>query len=210
MFSNLRIWWAGWRQDYEGWWVRARRQGDSQDLLNQLKISGFIEEGCICINNKADCLRLDNLAAEREEEFDLADEVHFASTRVGKAADYQDRLSPRFSPRFRGSFWRHLKRQTEYVSMGVGTLQVSGADHKSMDDQLVMIYIGLDGQIWVRPLREFLDGRFVCINGNPIVKYGLVDTGSFAENTSVTDGGSPAPSESPTQEPGAPLPPASA
>jgi hypothetical protein len=196
MFSNLRIWWAGWRRDYEHWWVRARRQGDSQDLLNQLKISGFVDEACICISSKADCLRLDNLAADREEEQDVSDEVLFASTRVGKASDYQDQLSPRF----RGSFWRHLKRQTEYVSMGVGTLQVSGADHKNMDDQPVMIYIGLDSQIWVRPLTEFLDGRFVCINGDPIVKYGLVGAGGYAENNSAIDGGSPATTESPTQE----------
>lgn len=206
MFSNLRIWWAGWRQDYEGWWVRARRQGDSEDILYSLDVEGYLGEFCVTVRDKSKLLKIDDLAGSYEDDLTKYQQAEFASRRVKKAVSLQDKLSPRF----RGSFWRHLERQSEYVSMGVGILQVSGAEHKSMDEELVMIYIGLDDQIWVRPLREFLDGRFVCINGDPIVKYGLVGAGDYAENSSPTEGGSPAPSESPTKEPGVSIPPASA
>lgn len=54
--------------------------------------------------------------------------------------------------------WRHLKTGNEYVVLGVGmieaTLTAAVLYRRAVGDPLV----------WVRPLAEFLDGRFVEID----------------------------------------------
>ncbi len=55
--------------------------------------------------------------------------------------------------------WKHKKRGTLYKEIGLGTLQASCRDLIE-DDCKVMIYQGEDGQLWVREITEFNDGRF--------------------------------------------------
>jgi hypothetical protein len=61
--------------------------------------------------------------------------------------------------------WRHKKRGTSYSEIGRAGLQA--ADPGGLDDNDVMIvYRGDDGQLWVRPEYEFLDGRFERIDND--------------------------------------------
>jgi len=58
-----------------------------------------------------------------------------------------------------GQTWRHKKRGTNYEILSVtATLQVQNS---ILDMSSVVIYVSRpEGQIWVRPIAEFLDGRF--------------------------------------------------
>jgi len=69
--------------------------------------------------------------------------------------------------------WRHVKRGSTYTEMGRGKIQ-SGhwrdpdvdADYDSqrVDMREVVIYrADKDGSLWVRPVEEFDDGRFVRV-----------------------------------------------
>lgn len=51
--------------------------------------------------------------------------------------------------------WRHVKRGTIYTEVGRGKAQT---DTMISDDDAVVIYIGSDGQYWVRPPHEFETG----------------------------------------------------
>ena len=55
--------------------------------------------------------------------------------------------------------WRHKKRRTIYEEIGRAKLQASDVGGFS-DHQLMVVYRGEDGQLWVRPEDEFEDGRF--------------------------------------------------
>ena len=60
-----------------------------------------------------------------------------------------------------GERYRHLKRGSTYVKMGVGELQAASP---VVEGVAVVIYRSeKDGRLWVRPEEEFNDGRFVKI-----------------------------------------------
>lgn len=54
-----------------------------------------------------------------------------------------------------GSKWLHLKSKHTYEVIAVGCLESSLTT--------VVVYKGSEGLVWVRPITEFLDGRFVAI-----------------------------------------------
>jgi hypothetical protein len=58
---------------------------------------------------------------------------------------------------------RHVKTGHEVFELGVSQLKTA----QPVDEgELVMVYLGSDGQLWTRPAAEFGDGRFVEINAD--------------------------------------------
>ena len=53
---RLLIWFYGWRQDLDGWWVRARRETDPWKLPSHV---GFVEEACVAVRTPRDAYNLD-------------------------------------------------------------------------------------------------------------------------------------------------------
>lgn len=79
-------------------------------------------------------------------------------------------VKPEDMPRKRR--WRHVKRGSIYTEIGRGKMQAAGwsrvwrvgdqTDGESVDMADVVIYQSeADGSVWVRPVAEFEDGRFV-------------------------------------------------
>lgn len=52
---------------------------------------------------------------------------------------------------------RHIKRGTEYRLIATGRLQT---EESCEDMRNVAVYLAHDGRYWVRPVSEFIDGRF--------------------------------------------------
>ena len=52
--------------------------------------------------------------------------------------------------------WRHVKRGTVYAEIGCAELQGSATE-----GDLLVVYLGDDGNLWARSYTEFHDGRFV-------------------------------------------------
>jgi len=52
---------------------------------------------------------------------------------------------------------RHVKRGSEYMVIGHGKIQT---DKPLSDYHEVIVYVGENGSLWVRPVSEFMDGRF--------------------------------------------------
>jgi hypothetical protein len=62
--------------------------------------------------------------------------------------------SPKRPPKY-----RHKKRGGSYRL--VGTAQVQAPDDAPLTDfEVVQVYVGEDGEMWVRRVSEFFDGRF--------------------------------------------------
>ena len=58
--------------------------------------------------------------------------------------------------------WRHVKRGTTYRVL-FEAAKVSSID-AMLDDMTMVVYQGeADGLVWVRPAREFFDGRFEAL-----------------------------------------------
>jgi|SoimicMinimDraft_4_1059732.scaffolds.fasta_scaffold09424_2 hypothetical protein len=58
-----------------------------------------------------------------------------------------------------GERWRHKRSDRVYLVLHIGTLQTSAAP--DLDDELCVVYQNeTHYAIWVRPLDEFMDGRF--------------------------------------------------
>jgi hypothetical protein len=57
--------------------------------------------------------------------------------------------------------FRHVKRQTTYVEIGRGEVQ---SDSTITEGDILVIYVGTDGKLWLRPANEFDDGRFDLID----------------------------------------------
>ncbi len=55
-----------------------------------------------------------------------------------------------------GSRWRHVKRGTTYAVVDTGIIEATMTT-------CVIYKADADGTTWVRPLSEFVDGRFVEI-----------------------------------------------
>lgn len=51
-----------------------------------------------------------------------------------------------------GGYFRHIKSGGDYLVLAHGKLEADGLH--------VAVYVGTDGQVWVRDKAEFLDGRF--------------------------------------------------
>ena len=59
MIARVQNWLNGWRQDMDGWWVRARRATDPD--LNSLNLAeiGFVEEASIAVRTPSDARTID-------------------------------------------------------------------------------------------------------------------------------------------------------
>ena len=82
-----------------------------------------------------------------------------------------------------GDLWRHVKRGSVYVVVNIVTMQSSA--HRGVDMAEAVLYRAGDGRLWVRPLEEFLDGRFVYVGADdldvggwrPVMDVGLPASG---------------------------------
>jgi hypothetical protein len=63
--------------------------------------------------------------------------------------------------------WHHISRNSDYKALGVASVQ---AGVPIVEGDSVMVYVGEDGKLWVRPEYEFNDGRFQKIV--KVVGYG--------------------------------------
>lgn len=61
-----------------------------------------------------------------------------------------------------GRIYKHKKRGSEYACVGIAYVQCS--TEPITEDDAVMVYIGENGCLYVRKLREFYDGRFEAVN----------------------------------------------
>jgi hypothetical protein len=67
-------------------------------------------------------------------------------------------------PRTKSSeIYRHRRRGTLYAVVGRAVLQTN---RPLSDDQEVVVYKGVDGHLWARPIDEFYDGRFQRAEGS--------------------------------------------
>jgi hypothetical protein len=83
----------------------------------------------------------------------------------------------------RGRIYRHKKRGSLYRVLEIGNMQCASPEH---DEALMIVYEGLDGCVWVRPLAEFQDGRFEQV---PIERFAHRDRdASLAENAKRSSG----------------------
>lgn len=57
--------------------------------------------------------------------------------------------------------WRHKKRGTFYVHLGVAKLQTT---NPIQEGEELVVYRDEDGKLWARPQSEFNDGRFEHIS----------------------------------------------
>lgn len=73
---------------------------------------------------------------------------------------------------------RHVKRGTEYQLVGIGKVQAEdwytskNENIRTVDMREVAIYCGDDGQLWVRPIEDFNDGRFEVLPATPTSEAG--------------------------------------
>lgn len=197
MLSSVRLWLGGWRRDYEGWWVRARRAGDSNRLLELLSIHGFVEEVCVAVLNPSDAFKLDKrvprgfFGLSIYEKSELHHQVY--ERRKADQAAYDDSIS--------STLWLHRKRGSKYIVLGYGFFQTIDEDY---DGLRIVLYEGLDGKLWARPMTEFLDGRFQCIDGSSDIHTSEVATHPELVDNSVlvNVGESAASAHAPESEPG--------
>lgn len=64
MIIKLILWLRGWRQDFEGWYVRARKEHDVDPWTTD--ITGFIDEACIAASSPSAAWRLDKMEKDRK------------------------------------------------------------------------------------------------------------------------------------------------
>lgn len=57
-YIRVMNWLNGWRRDYDGWWVRARREHDEL-ILGPNPHRGFLEEACIAVMMPEDARKID-------------------------------------------------------------------------------------------------------------------------------------------------------
>ena len=60
------------------------------------------------------------------------------------------------------SRWRHKKRGTFYTTLGLAQVQCP-PEAPLRDQEVVVLYVGDDGDLWVRRQSEFYDGRFEAV-----------------------------------------------
>lgn len=77
-----------------------------------------------------------------------------------------------------GEVVEHVERKTRYRIMDAATMQCSGP----WDNHPCVIYMSLDdGRLWIRPEKEFLDGRFKGVsNGKQTTQTGEPGNASSA------------------------------
>ena len=59
--------------------------------------------------------------------------------------------------------YRHLKRGTTYVEVGRGEVQ---SDTVVREGDELVVYVGENGRVWLRPPSEFNDGRFQAFSAS--------------------------------------------
>ena len=77
------------------------------------------------------------------------------------AREYIAKGKPTDQGQVKKETWKHVKRGSVYTEIGRGKIQT---DTPLQDYDEVVVYQDSEESIWVRPVSEFEDGRFVAID----------------------------------------------
>lgn len=164
-----------------GFEVKAGYRVDAYDLQMNGK-SVPLERALSCEATKT----VDVASVQSSALIELLDDMRFTLENMGSTDEtdaylierilaHVDNLRSLSAEPAQGEQWhpthRHVKRDTDYQLIGTGKMQAEAwfdyASGASADMQKVAIYRGDDGQLWVRPIAEFIDGRFEPLSAAP-------------------------------------------
>lgn len=160
----------------EKWWDRVPREGmpamkdagmwaTKEEAIESLARADYSPEVPAAIREEVGFVAADREGISRPPDIVVVDAAFLATLNKSR------NLDP-------GARWRHVRRRSVYEVVDVATLQWSAMGDRialnlvtriDVDGRAVVVYRALEGgRVWVRPVTEFLDGRFKFTGKPPV------------------------------------------